>query len=67
MREKKRVQETEIGQNDKCFIFGRAKCEVGMMGRSQKRGGSEKEILYCIVNEEPLKDFKEKRNIGVTC
>lgn len=37
-----------------------------MMGRSQKMGGSEKDILYCVGNGEPLKDFKQKRNIGVT-
>lgn len=37
-----------------------------MMGRSQKMGGSEKDVHYCVGNGEPLKDCKQKRNIGVT-
>lgn len=41
----------------------KSKCEVGMMGRSQKMGGSGKDILYCVDNGERLKDFKQKRNV----
>lgn len=33
------------------------------MGRSQKMGGSGKDVLYCVDNGEPLKDFKQKRNV----
>lgn len=39
-----------------------------MMGRNQKMGSFEEDIiLYYGDNEEPLKYVKQKRNIGVTC
>lgn len=38
-----------------------------MTGRSQKMGGSEKDIiLHCGGNGEPLNDFKQMKNTGVT-